>query len=101
MKLRIIIIAVILILGLIFLVPSNPYTNPVTKPIVKAIKKVSSYFNEDLDIPAPVEETKVYKWQDETGEWHFSNSPPPKDVHSQSKIYKSDENIVPAPKVDD
>jgi hypothetical protein len=98
---RTIIIVIIVILGLVFLIPPNPYTDPITRPVIKVIRKVVSYFNEDLDIPVPVSETKVYKWQDESGEWHFSNTPPPKGVDSRSKTYKSDENVLPAPKADD
>lgn len=101
MSFRKIIIAIIVIIGLAFLVPSNPYTDPITKPIIKAVKKMTSSVSDEIDIPMPVEETKVYKWQDETGEWHFSNTPPPKDVKSQSKIYRSDDNVVPAPKVEE
>lgn len=97
---RNILIAIIVIIGLTFLLPSNPYTDPITRPVAMVVKKISSYFGNDLNIPVPVEETRVYKWQDETGEWHFSNTPPPKDVDSQSKVYKSDDNVVPAPKID-
>ncbi|WP_455198698.1 DUF4124 domain-containing protein [Kaarinaea lacus] len=97
---RNILIAIVVIIGLAFLLPSNSYTDPVTKPVIKVIKKISSYFGSELDIPMPVEETRVYKWQDENGEWHFSNTPPPKNVDSESKIYKSDDNVVPAPEVD-
>lgn len=100
MSLRTIIIAIIVVIGLAFLLPSNPYTDPVTKPIIKTVKKISSSFSDELEIPMPVEETKVYKWQDENGEWQFSNTPPPKDVKAQSKTYKSDENVVPAPKLE-
>lgn len=101
MSLRTLTIAIIVIISLAFLLPSNPYTDPFTKPIIKTVKKISTSFSDELDIPMPVEETKVYKWQDESGEWHFSNTPPPKDVESQSKVYKSDENVVPAPKLEE
>lgn len=100
MSRRTIIIAIIVLAGLVFLVPSNPYTDPVTKPVVKMIKGLGSYFNDDLKIKLPAEETKVYKWQDEKGDWHFSNTEPPKNVDSESKIYKSDDNVVPATKTD-
>jgi len=97
---RTIIIIIIVLAGLVFLVPSNPYTDTITKPFVKVIKGFSTYFNDDLKIKLPAEETKVYKWQDEKGDWHFSNTAPPKNVESKSKVYNSDENVVPAPKTE-
>lgn len=86
--------------GLVFLVPPNPYTDPVAKPVRKLIKSLGSQVSNDLDIPMPAEETKVYKWQDKKGDWHFSNTEPPSNVDSESKIYKSDENVVPAIKTE-
>ena len=100
MTLRTTFIVIIMIIGLVFFLPSNPYTDIITKPIVKIVKKASSYFSDELNIPMPEKETKVYKWQDQNGEWHFSNTPPPEGIVSQSKTYKNDDNIVPAPKAD-
>lgn len=100
MSLRTILIIVVVIFGLAFLLPSNPYTDVLTRPVLKTVKKVGSFFDEELDVSIPAKETKVYKWQDEEGNWHFSNTEPPKNVGSESKVYKDDVNVVPAPKTD-
>lgn len=97
---RILIIIVVLI-GVAFLIPSNPYTDKFTAPTIKSVKKVYSYFDDKIDIPIdlPAETTTVHKWQDKDGNWHFSNTEPPKGVDSKSKIYKDDDiNVMPADK---
>jgi hypothetical protein len=42
--------------------------------------------------------TKVYKWQDKDGEWHFSNHPPAEGVARKVIIYRSDTNVIQSPK---
>jgi len=100
MSLRTIIVILILIIGAAFLIPSNPYTDVITKPIIHGLGKVSSYLNNKKDLPVklptPVEQSKVYKWQDKEGKWHFTNTKPPEDVATQSEIYRSDTNVIPA-----
>ena len=95
---RLLIIIVVLI-GIAFLIPSNPYTDKFTAPTIKSVKKVYAYFDDKVDLPdvvLPAETTTVHKWQDKDGNWHFSNTEPPKDVNSESKIYKDDVNVTPA-----
>jgi hypothetical protein len=98
---RLLIIIVVLI-GIAFLIPFNPYTDFFTAPTKKGIKKTYSYFDDKVDLPDvdfPAETTTVHKWQDKDGNWHFSNTEPPKGVESKSKTYKDDVNIVPATKI--
>jgi len=98
LKLLIFIIALI---GIAFLIPSNPYTDRFTAPTIKSIKKTFSYVDGKVDLPdmgLPTETTTVHKWQDEDGKWHFNNTEPPKGVDSKSTTYKDDVNIMPATK---
>ena len=41
--------------------------------------------------------TRIYKWQDEQGKWHVSDSPPKEGVTYEMRDYRSDENILPLP----
>jgi hypothetical protein len=103
MFLRLLIIIVVLI-GIAFLIPSNPYTDRFTAPTIKSIKKTFSYVDEKVDLPDvdfPAETTTVHKWQDKNGKWHFSNTEPPKGANSKSKVYKDDVNIMPAIKTEE
>ena len=100
MSIRVIVITIVVVLGVAFLLPSNPYTDVITKPVSNIVKKARSYFTDELDIPLPSEETAVYKWQDKDGKWQFSNTKPPKEIESTVKIYKNDENIVPATEIE-
>ena len=98
MSIRFIIISILVLIGIAFLVPSNPYTDKITKPITKTLNNAYSYFDSKIDIPKiiiPSETTTVHKWQDENGEWHFTNEAPPKNINSESKVYKNDDNVVP------
>lgn len=100
MSVRKIIILIIVLTGTLFLLPSNPYTDIITKPIIRGLANASSYLNDKnklpVKVPVPVEKSKVYKWQDKHGNWHFSNTKPPKDVAVKTEVYRSDTNIVPA-----
>ena len=98
---KFIFIFIVVLIGIAFLIPSNPYTDRFTAPTIKSVKKVYSYFDDKVDLPdikLPAESTTVHKWQDKDGNWHFSNTEPPKEVGSESKIYKDDVNIMPATK---
>lgn len=99
MFLRILIITIIVLVGAAFLAPSNSYTDKVTHPILKGLKEIRSYFSDELGISAPVEETMVYKWKDQNGKWQFSNTKPSEGVATEIKVYKSDDNVVPATKI--
>lgn len=93
-------IAIVVLIGIAFIIPSNSYTDWFTEPTKKSIKKVYSYFDDKVDLPVdlPSETTTVHKWQDKDGNWHFSNTTPPKGVDSKSKVYKDDVNLMPATK---
>lgn len=100
MSVRKIIVLIILLTGILFLIPYNPYTDIITRPVIRGLAQVSSYLNDEnklpVKVPVPVEKSKVYKWQDKEGKWHFSNTEPPKDVDAQAEIYSSDTNVMPA-----
>lgn len=99
LKRILIIIAVLVVIA--FLIPSNPYTDKFTAPTKKGVKKTFSLIDEKVDLPdavLPGETTTVHKWQDKDGNWHFSNTEPPKGVDSKSKTYKDDVNVMPATK---
>ena len=102
MLIRILIVIVILI-GIAFLIPSNPYTDKFTTPTKNSIKKTYNYFDDKVglpDIDLPTETTTVHKWQDKDGVWHFTNENPPKGIDSKSETYKDDVNVMPAAKVE-
>lgn len=40
----------------------------------------------------------LYKWQDKTGEWHYTDSPPPTGVRHEMVELRSDVNVMPAAK---
>jgi len=40
--------------------------------------------------------TKVYKWQDNKGKWHISNTPPAKGIPYTEQEYLDNTNVVPA-----
>lgn len=43
------------------------------------------------------EVTRVYKWQDDKGNWHVSDTPPPEGTAVEIRDYRSDENVLPLP----
>lgn len=49
------------------------------------------------DKPTPAT-TTVYKWQDASGEWHITSTPPDKATAIETKTYAHDVNVVPAVK---
>lgn len=48
--------------------------------------------------PEKPETTTVYKWQDSSGEWHITSTPPPDGASVEAKTYVHDANVVPAVK---
>ena len=103
MSKRIVIIAIFIMLGLVFIVPSNPYSDKITIPVIKGIKKVYSYFDDKVGLPKvdmPPEKTTVKKWQDKDGNWHFSNTETPAGIKSETLIYTDDVNVMPATKTE-
>ncbi|MCK4586280.1 MAG: DUF4124 domain-containing protein [Gammaproteobacteria bacterium] len=98
---RLLIIIAVLI-GIAFIIPSNPYTDKIVGPTKKSVKKTFNYLDDKVDLPdidLPAETTTVHKWQDKDGNWHFTNTEPPKGADSKSKIYKDDVNVMPAPEI--
>ena len=46
------------------------------------------------------QKTTVYKWQDEKGEWHVTDEPPPPGTKYQKQEYLHDTNVLPPVKQD-
>jgi len=100
MMIRLLIIILIVLVGAAALTGLNPATEQGTNPLVKGLATVQSWFRDSSVSSLPgidENETAVYKWQDNTGEWHFSNQPPPTGVASSVKIYRNDVNITRTP----
>lgn len=102
MMIRILIIALIVLVGAAVLTQLNPGAEKSANPIIKGLAVVQSWFKGASAPKLPgigrdKNETAVYKWQDKKGEWHFSNQPPPAGVASSVKTYRSDVNITQAP----
>ncbi len=100
MMIRLLIIILIVLVGAAALTQLNPSAEKSTNPIVKGLATIQSWFRGSSapKLPGMSEnETTVYKWQDDSGEWHFSNQPPPAGVDSSVKTYRSDINITQAP----
>ena len=100
---RLLIIILILLVGAAALTQLNPSSDGTTSSLMKGLENVRSWFDEAPDkitnTAAGESGTKVYKWKDKAGEWHFSNQPPSEGVTSSVKIYRSDVNITQAPAV--
>jgi len=45
---------------------------------------------------APRSQASLYKWQDEAGAWHYTDTPPPAGVSYRRVEVRSDVNVVPA-----
>lgn len=109
LMIRILIVLLIVVVGAAALTTLNPLSDKSTNPIIKGLNSIQAWFKQPPTIPQTINptetsqqprddnETKVYKWQDQAGEWHFSNEPPPAGISSSVKIYRSDVNITPAP----
>lgn len=41
--------------------------------------------------------TRVYKWQDASGAWHVSDTPPADGTEFTEQKYHSDDNVLPLP----
>ena len=50
--------------------------------------------------PAPTK-TRLYKWQDENGQWQITDRPPDTGVRYEDLEYSSDANIIPAVPLDE
>lgn len=67
-------------------------------PLLRGLAEMRSLTKQAT--PETSTETTVYKWRDQKGEWHFSNQPPPEGVASSVTTYRSDINVVSAPKTE-
>ncbi len=100
MMIRLLIIILMVLVGAAVLIGLNPSAEKSTNPIIKGLATVQSWFRGSSApklLGMDENETTVYKWQDDLGEWHFSNQPPPTGVTSSVKTYRSDVNITQAP----
>lgn len=46
-------------------------------------------------------ETRIYKWQDNQGNWQITNTPPPAGTPYIEQEYLHDTNVIPALKPDE
>lgn len=103
MMIRFLIIILIVLVGAAALSELNPKAEQSTNPLLKGLAHVRSWFidvsiSKNIPLVTPDEnETTVYKWQDDTGEWHFSGQPPPAGISSSVETYRSDVNLTQAP----
>lgn len=110
MMIRLMIIVLIVLVGAAALTTLNPAAEQSLNPILKGLANVRSWFSETSSVlegaaSDPLASgdytdqnaTRVYKWQDAAGEWHFSNQPPPTGIKGSVETYRSDVNITQAP----
>jgi hypothetical protein len=115
MMIRLLIIILIVLVGAAALTTLNPAADKTLNPIMRGLASVranlDSWFSgssahlenakkDPLTAAGDAIDknvTQVYKWQDASGEWHFSSEPPPAGTKSSIETYRSDVNIVQAP----
>lgn len=110
MMIRLMIIIVIVLVGAAALTTLNPAADKSLNPIIKGLNTVRSWFTgaattlesaakdplTAVDNATDKKATQVYKWQDASGEWHFSSQPPPKGIKGSVETYRTDVNITQA-----
>ena len=105
MMIRFLIIVVIVLVGAAALTTLNPAADKSLNPIMKGLGTVRSWFtgaSTTLESVAKDPQTsggnatQVYKWLDASGEWHFSNTPPPAGIKGSVETYRNDVNITQA-----
>ena len=89
-----IVLIIVLVAGAFFLAPDNPDDD--SPALLQGLSQIRS-MTEGLG-DAESNTTTVYKWQDADGEWHFSNTPPPQGIASQVQTYRTDTNVIQAPR---
>jgi hypothetical protein len=94
MFVRLLIILLIAAIAAAILYGLNPYGGQTSLSLPK-LPDVPSLSDDEKKAPSV---TTVYKWQDENGEWHFSNQPPPEGVARKVITYRSDANVIQPPK---
>lgn len=88
-----VILLIVLIAGAWFLTPERVDENsPALLRGLAQLRQLSEHEAQDTTT------TTIYKWRDAQGEWHFSNTPPPAGAAVEVKTYRSDSNIIPAPR---
>lgn len=110
MMIRLMIIVLIVLVGAAALTTLNPAAEQSLNPILKGLASVRSWFSGSASVLEGIASdplangdntdqnaTRVYKWQDAAGEWHFSNQPPPTGIKGSVETYRSDVNITQAP----
>ncbi|MDT8384755.1 MAG: DUF4124 domain-containing protein [Gammaproteobacteria bacterium] len=110
MMIRLMIIVLIVLVGAAALTTLNPAAEQSLNPIIKGLANVRSWFSGTSSVLEGIatdplasgdntdkNTTRVYKWQDAAGEWHFSNQPPPTGIKGSVETYRSDVNITQAP----
>ncbi len=58
-----------------------------------------SWLSDRLPV-APGAEVKLYRWQNEQGQWQVSDAPPPDGIDYEVVSYRHDTNVMPAPETD-
>ena len=61
-------------------------------------RKLTSLYQQRTPLSAAI---KHYKWQDKSGQWHYSNEPPPKGVKFEVVEVDPDVNVTPAVETED
>jgi hypothetical protein len=93
MFLRLLIILIIVAVAAAVFYGLNPADDS-QSPLLRGLAEIQS---QHAAATPPKPATTVYKWQDKSGQWHFSNQPPPPGTASSVKTYRADSNIMQAP----
>ena len=104
MRIRLLLIIAFVVIGLAALSHLNPTARQSLQPIQTSLQSLRSWFKETVSsAPTPqakpagastnVSSTKVYKWQEQNGQWQFSSEPPPAGVASSVTKMKFAEQL--------
>jgi hypothetical protein len=99
MSFRLLVILLIVAVGAVVLSQVNTRDAQSNNSLVKGLNVIQSFFRDKLGMSSSPTVTKVYKWRDEQGEWHFSSEPPSEDTATHITVYRSDTNVTPAPQL--
>lgn len=102
---RILIVILIVLVGAAALSHLNPSADKSKSLLMEGLANIHTWFQSDSKQPNNAAKTqneekndpnsiKVYKWQDASGTWQFSNEPPPEGVARSVKVYRTDANIT-------
>lgn len=98
MFLRLLIIFIIAAVAIAVLYGLNPYGGENSLKMPKLGMPEIPGLSKDDGKEKQSGSTTVYKWQDQNGEWQFSNQPPPEGVASKVITYRSDTNVIQSAK---